>query len=480
MFIEWCDPRISGASDEVGAGAATDDDGLAERADEGPGWSAATIGFVLAHIPLAWLMHYVSSVAALHALFAVGSGLWLAASDDRPERAAYAVAYVTACEVLWRMTNDQLFWELAKYSVILIALVALVRAGGVQTLMRPALVFGLLMPSALLTVARLPLSEVRNQLSFNLSGPMALIVCSAYFGSLTLSARSFQRLCLTALGPVAGIAFITLFMIVTNPDITFSHQSNFALSGGFGPNQVSAALGFGVLMALLFALERDAPTPVRALALGLLMWFAAQSALTFSRGGLFCAVSAAIVATIFFVKEPRSLVMPLATALVVFGLGYYVVWPRLDEFTGGNLSLRFHDADTSLRADLTAEDIELFREHPVMGVGPGMSKQEHLDDIISHTEFTRLLAEHGLFGVLTIALFVGAAVRNVFRGKSSREKAIAAALVTWAFLFMSNSAMRLVAPSFTFGLIFCTLTGTRREVVATSVERTRDPVVAFT
>jgi len=45
-------------------------------------------------------------------------------------------------------------------------------------------------------------------------------------------------------------------------------------------------------------------------------------------------------------------------------------------------------------------------------------------------------------------------VRNVRRAPNARSKAVAASTIGWSFLFMSNVAMRLVAPSFLFGLTF--------------------------
>ena len=51
-------------------------------------------------------------------------------------------------------------------------------------------------------------------------------------------------------------------------------------------------------------------------------------------------------------------------------------------------------------------DLELWARNPILGVGPGMAawgREEILDARISaHTEFSRLLAEHGLFGAAAL------------------------------------------------------------------------------
>jgi hypothetical protein len=424
--------------------------------------------FIALHVPLALLMHYVSFVTAVHALGTAGVGLFWAGKDDRPDRVACLAAYITGAEVLWRMTNDQLFWELGKYSMIGIGALTMFRLNR-RALFWSAAAFSLLLPSAVLTVANYPLAEARNQLSFNLSGPLSLCMAAGLFACVSLSRIQLQRLCLALVAPVTGIAAIAVFLISTNPNLQFSHQSNFALSGGFGPNQVSAALGLGALMAALFLFEPDTRWFLRAGLFAVMVWLAGQSALTFSRGGLFAALGGAVMATLLRVNEPRELVKPLAIGLLVLGIGYTVVWPRLDAFTGGNISQRFTETDTSLRADLGEADMQLWREHRIMGVGPGRSKLSHLDDIIAHTEFTRLLAEHGAFGVLYMALMAGFGVINAWRGSSGRERGLAAAFTMWALLFMLNSAMRLVAPSFMFGLAFCrihALKSTRAQKVA--------------
>lgn len=412
--------------------------------------------FIAAHAPLAIAMTVVSFASAVHAGITILLALWWALTDVRLERVAWAVAYVTGAEVLWRMTNNQLPWELAKYAVTLTCLIAAFRTDG-RRVAWAAAAFSLLLPSAYLTLQGYDAAEARNQLSFNLSGPLALCACAALFSLVHLSREAAERLFLSLMAPVTGIASITLYLIVTNTNLQFSHQSNFALSGGFGPNQVSAALGLGCLSALLYLFEPRTAWSLRATALGLALWLGLQSALTFSRGGLFSALGALAAGLVWRATEPRALLKPIAIAFVVGTLSYTVLWPRLDAFTGGNLGQRFQETDTSLRADLGEADLQLWRENRLLGVGPGLSKLGHLDSIIAHTEFTRLLAEHGSFGLVAMLLMAALAFWNMWRAPSGREKGFAAACAAWSVLFMLNSGMRLVAPAVMFGLAFVSL-----------------------
>jgi hypothetical protein len=333
----------------------------------------------------------------------------------------------------------------------------MVRAGALKSLMLPGLAFCLLLPSAVMTFWALPLAEARNQLSFNLSGPLALAVCAAFFTSVRLRPADYTRMLTVLIGPVCGIAAIALFGIITNPNITFTTESNFALSGGFGPNQVSAALGLGVLSAFLLIIESRTTLTFRIVMFCLMVWLAVQSALTYSRGGLYTAAAGALAAWLVMIREPRQLLKPLLVAAGLFLAGYYVIVPKLDEFTDGTLTQRFQDTNTTRRGDLGETDMDLWAEHIVMGVGPGVSKETHEDAIAAHTEFTRLVAEHGLFGATFIVLMCAGTIWNFKRAEGSRERAIVLAMFAWSVLFMLNSAMRLVAPAFAFGLTFATV-----------------------
>ena len=69
----------------------------------------------------------------------------------------------------------------------------------------------------------------------------------------------------------------------------------------------------------------------------------------------------------------------------------------------------------------------------------------------AHTEFSRLLAEHGLFGVGCLVLLGVITVRLVKGRAAGGHKALALAGLAWGFLFMTNAGMRIVAPSFFVG-----------------------------
>jgi hypothetical protein len=157
----------------------------------------------------------------------------------------------------------------------------------------------------------------------------------------------------------------------------------------------------------------------------------------------------------------------LAVAAVSFSLAYFVVFPWLENFTGGAFEARFSNTESS-RTDLAANDAEIFANNFVFGVGPGMTKYQRLgyeicqirsdqclEEASSHTEFTRMLGEHGIPGIIAIVLLIMLAFSAAKRAGPGRAFAIA--WIAWAVAQMFYANLRIVAVPFAFGLAFLTL-----------------------
>ncbi len=420
------------------------------------GWGLGATSFCLLHIPLAVLLYRFGLVSTLHALAVFGIGIWWALSGRRRLiHVAYVGAYITGAEVLWRMSGASVFWEFAKYGTAVIFLVAILRSGRLKGPTLMFAYFALLIPSIAVIIQRLGPSEARGYISFNLSGPFAMMVAAWFFSQIKLSVQHIQRIFLAAAAPVIGIATITFLGIYTAKDITFGSESNFASSGGFGPNQVSAALGLGALFALMFIILGETSAKLRILMLGAMLLMAVQSALTFSRGGLYNFAGSAAFASVYLLRDARMRRSLLFVAVLVFALGSYVILPRLEELTDGALGSRFRNTETTNRAQIVLDELRVWQEYPVLGVGPGGSKFVGVST--AHTEFGRLFAEHGTLGIVAFLLLLIAAAKSIRGAKTLKGRAIAVCMIGWSCLFMLNAAMRLVAPAFAFGLAFATV-----------------------
>jgi O-antigen ligase len=156
--------------------------------------------------------------------------------------------------------------------------------------------------------------------------------------------------------------------------------------------------------------------------------------------------------------------------LVVIGLAlcFGVIFPRLDSFTNGAFKERFTDSQTG-RTELAANDLTIFRKNPLFGVGPGMTKYQRLgydvcqlrsdrcaNEGSSHTEFTRMLSEHGVPGLLAMVVLLALFVKAIRRsGPAARPFTIA--MLTWGIAQMFYANFRIVAVPFAIGLAFVTL-----------------------
>lgn len=410
---------------------------------------------VTGHVPLVLIMRAAPVMASLHAVVCVALGVGIAAI--RPMRdVALVIAYIAGSEVLWRMTGAGLFWEFGKYGVCAVAVVALFRIRARRNRGLALGYFALLVPSTLLTLTAVDFDRGRQLLSFNLSGPLSLTLCVLFFSNARLNTDDIRRVFLALIGPVLGIAALSYFSITgASSDIEFGNASNFVTSGGFGPNQVSAMLGLGLLFALLLLFERKLPWGLRAPLLALAVLFGVQSALTFSRGGLALAFAGASIAMVYLVRDRRTRITLLVVASLLFVVGREIVVPRLEEFTKGKLVDRYTSVDPSGRGNLANDDLEIFADNPLMGVGPGMAtklREERGHIGAAHTEFTRLLSEHGVLGGLAIIMLLLLCLRTVLDARTLTTRAFVGAMVVWFLLFLAIHAMRIVAPSFVFGL----------------------------
>ena len=418
--------------------------------------------FVAAHIPLGILLRQVPQFGLIHAFGTLGIGLFWALVRGPAVRVAYVGAYIVGAEVLWRMTRVPVFWEAGKYFTIAILVVALLARRTRHIPLAPLWAFLLLLPSVLLTLGANDWGTARDYISFNLSGPTAVFVCAWFFSNLEVRKDDLRRMLLIMVAPVASIAAVAIYVLSTAGNVTWSDASNFTASGGFGPNQVSSVLGLGLLIVWLVLLHLRLPPWSRMPLVAMGLWLLVQSLLTFSRGGVFNALIPGLVMSgqAFLRRGQRS----IALLLLIVGAIIYVtiLAPQLDQFTQGAFSVRFSDTDSTNRDAILVADLEVFIRHPLAGVGPGNLLNARLgfysSTVAAHTEYSRLLGEHGLLGLTAMLLMIAAVWRNYIRSAGDdflRDLIIVMGL--WAAVFMMHTAMRLVAPAFAIGLTFATI-----------------------
>ncbi len=161
-------------------------------------------------------------------------------------------------------------------------------------------------------------------------------------------------------------------------------------------------------------------------------------------------------AFIFLLRRPGKIVRPLFVLFIILITVGYVIFPRLEAFTSGALSARFTDLDPTGRIKMAQSDIDLFLANPFVGVGPGMSSmlRSVMGGVAAHTEYSRILAEHGILGALGLLIIVVMLMRSLFKTPSAMAQAWLVASAAWAAVEMGHAAMRIVAIPFMLGFAF--------------------------
>ncbi len=407
--------------------------------------------FLLVHPLLATLMKFVPPASTAHALATAALGLYWVLRERTPDKLVPLLGYVVGAEVLWRDTKAQVFWEFGKYSIAALALIALVRFGLMRRAPKlPLFFFLLLIPSVFV----MPEFD-RRMVAFNLSGPLALALSTCFFATRRLDHRIFQRLLVATLAPILGLAALATFSTVTAESLEFGGSTS-VTTAGIGANQVSSVLGLGALLAFFYLFTEKRGGWLRWFFLLVGLWLSAQSALTFSRGGLATFFGAILAGAVFLLRDRRFRGALLVRGSITVLLAAYLLYPALNAVTGGSLERRFTDSRLTGRDKIIQGDWLAFKENPLLGTGPGGSKDYHeifFRRSSTHTEYTRLLAEHGSFGLAALLILVGLAAARLRRGRASLvSQAFSASMTVWALLYMFHSAMRLAAPALVFGL----------------------------
>ncbi len=418
------------------------------------------VGLAAVHVVFAIWLPRASLPATAFALVVVAGSI--AAAWIRPSAGPYCALYIAGAELLWRMAAANVFWELGKYGAIAALLLSLrgrFRLTPVTT--AATTYFVLLIPATAATVGMLGIAEARSRIAFSLSGPLLLAIGIIAFSVMPLEEVRPQRLLAWLALPIIGVAGRVGWQTVRAEEIIFESEASFATSGGFGPNQVSTILGVGALALFLLAAQSQRRLHQTTFnALGGLLFL--EAVLTFSRGGVGSALLGSGALLIHQTASPRRARGYLLGALVLGLTLWFLVLPRVDQWTGGALGERFSSLDSSGRMDIAKSDLDLFLKKPILGVGVGLApnfRQVKNFGVASHTELTRALSEHGSLGLLSSLCLIGLISVCYWRAPSFGSKAWTAALVAWGLGNMATASLRLAASAAVICLAFIDFRG---------------------
>ena len=103
---------------------------------------------------------------------------------------------------------------------------------------------------------------------------------------------------------------------------------------------------------------------------------------------------------------------------------------------------RFSNADLTSREHIINAEIYAYKENPILGIGPGQGRNYRLSKFgtyrHTHTEYTRLIAEHGLFGLIAVFCFNNHIFIKRIKINQVLKKAFQWVLMSWGFLFYDS------------------------------------------
>ena len=377
-------------------------------------------------------------------------------------------AYIMGYEVLSRMTNAAFSYEFAKYMVIVFLVVGMFYRG-FHRKSWPYIVFVfLLIPGIIFSAINLDYgSNVANAIGFNLSGPACLAFSALYCFDRKMPFERFQKILICILLPLVSTVTYLFFYTPDLRDSLSGTGSNFAASGGFGPNQVSTILGLGVfiLFTRLLTLKNKLVNVIDLALLGLISY---RAIVTFSRGGVLTAAVCTVLFLVFFLKQlstrKRSI---LAPKIFVMAFVLVFTWFITVFFSSGLIINRYSNEDaagrlksdiTTGRSEIIGTELAAFFKNPITGIGVGKAKEYREDKIgvraASHNETSRMLSEHGLFGLFGLLILV---MTPLFLRVKNRNNIFFYSCLAFWFITINHSAMRIAAPAFVYGLSLISL-----------------------
>ncbi|MFA9189997.1 O-antigen ligase family protein [Flavobacterium sp. FZUC8N2.13] len=423
------------------------------------------INLALIHVGVALTVFYIPFLSKIYALLIVVFGVaYIINKKNKNNEVLYVSAYLVGFEVFLRMTGGNLNNEYVKTVVSMLMLIGFVFSGFSKSSIVYWVYFLFLLPAVLITMSNQDMSlEIKKAVVFNISGPVCLGLCALYCYKRQVTLSQLQNILV-----FFGLPIITIlvYLILYNPsvkDVITGTQSNFATSGGFGPNQVSTVLGLGMFVFFCQLVFISKSKMMMAINGFLFVLTSYRAIVTFSRGGVITGVVMIVfllLATYLFSNSSGK--RKLKWIVVISGALAFGIWSYSVAQTSGLITKRYANQDAKGRVKedrlggrelVMGTELELFKKNPIMGVGIGLGKvfreQQIGQEVASHNEITRLLAEHGMFGIFILFILF---LTPVIVFLNSYQNIYFFSFYVFWLLTINHAAMRIAAPAFVYAL----------------------------
>lgn len=377
------------------------------------------------------------------------------------KRFLYIITLLAGCDIYYRQLivagmTSIIPWEFSKYcSIILCFTFYIFNSKYIKQ--RYSSLFNLFIilciPSVIIGCfsTNMTYLSIKNTISGYFSGILSLYAICKAFDGISINPKDIKKIAkYFFLGMIPTSVFL-LKNLLNISSITFSNNSSYEFAG-YGPIHVSTSISF--LISLLFITNyifgfwKNKKTIYLVCIFYLILMI-----LTFSRSGLF--ILLITFGIIFFTHTKiKNLMLPLA---FIYTFIYYMLFPTLNDTPYAAIEKRFSEATPGSRIKLIKSDLEIWFNNPVFGVGLGLAKKNRnilvgSTNAKSHTEYTRFLAEQGIFGLGCIFILFSTFINRLMIEKIKNLKIWITFLIMFPALYFLPSAFSTFLPAFSLGL----------------------------
>lgn len=436
--------------------------------------SAMHVKLVILHAVLGVVMIYMPSLLKLWYMGALVYFIYQGVFQQKLFYFSLWIAYNLGIEIIGRMADlsPVVPWELCKYITIPIVLLALILekfsisnfiAGlFVILLCIPAIVFG---------------ESDFERIVFSMFGILMTGTALVYFWNRQYSMFQFFQMIRFIIYPLISILVYITLETPSFDDMVFELGANFDTTGGFGSNQISTILGLATLLLAMIYFIKGKVFGYQWIDLALMGYFFLRGLLSFSRGGILTAILAFMVffSIISRAKNLKNYGLKVREIsikdLTMIVLGVVVVFIIANSLTNGVLLDRYKgetggtksgDKEKTLntittgRFDILVSDLAMWSDYPIWGVGGGKSASFRVNygmfAIAAHTEFSRMLAEQGVFGLIQILFLIVYLPLYILKNRNKVEQAFLLSFLVLAILTSFHAGMRTFATPLFVGL----------------------------
>lgn len=315
---------------------------------------------------------------------------------------------------------------------------------------------------------------------FNFMGPLNAALAILFFRGKRVSKTMMLHYLRLMIYPMVAVFAYAIFRTPDIEEVEFGLSANSAAAGGFGSNQVSTGLGLAAFLVFVFWINRWKLTGSRLLDTAMLLLFTIQGLLTFSRGGMISGFLGVFVVIYYLRAASRSQILKyklvkigkyMIPAILLISGSFFVV----NRITDGMLFLRYQGETagtyagtkeknlnliTSGRLEIFLGDLELWTDYPITGVGVAASRymRARMNGIIAHVELSRLLAEHGIFGLAYFILLSYYGLKVIRSNPNPALSGLLFALFIVAMFTTFHAAMRTFVSPLMIGLSMLRIT----------------------